>query len=106
MAKGTNPVESKNAGDLAESGVKHVVEGVDESAHSDTSVMEEGCGIPIGSALCTVVCTDTLPIAGGGTVLAVDVGWSSDVGVDKAMANSVVACDLVSTDVTVLKHGL
>lgn len=62
-----NPANSRSVGDLAESGKVHSDVGVDESAPSDTIVSPEECKIPIDTAICAVVETNTLPIAGGGT---------------------------------------
>lgn len=81
-------------GDLAERVVVHDKVGVDESASSDTIVIYEGRSITTDTAECAVNSAPTLPIAGGGTKSADDPKESPRVGVDKTLANLVVACNL------------
>lgn len=53
-AKGANPADSCDVGDLAESVVCHDVEGVDEPAPSDTIVLSGDCEIIPDAAWCMV----------------------------------------------------
>lgn len=57
------------------------------------------------SAKKAVVNTSTFPIAGGGTNESKDADCSPSVGVDKALTNLVVSCNLKSTEETVKNPG-
>lgn len=84
-------------GDLAESVCVHDCEGVDEAAPSDTIVMSDNCVMITETVVYVVEESVTFHIAGGGPCDSVGTCITAVVGVDKALSNLVVACDLLPT---------
>lgn len=104
-AKGTNPANPRDVGDLAEAVVVHDKVGVDEAAPSDTIVLLDYCVMAADTACKAVEKAPTLPMAGGGTCMAEDPKASSWEGVDKTLTNLLVTNILESTGNVVDKPG-